>query len=832
MSTSVPKQTAASRALCFAALGIVSLFFLFSAPPALAQPDTIPVLLQQIPAWHTWNLGEIVARGEDSLILTNIGANAGIWISTDRGITFSRRDSAVANASLICVPASRPSGQSSYGPIWQLDSADAPEFSADYGESWTYPGVPQHPAKGAVSADGVSNEGDLFWFSTPTEVILTRSSGNRAWDTLPFTASAGKLAFYDADHGVRSLGGELLARTNDGGLSWDTLTLPGNGSGLVSYPAPNIIFVAPPAGNPVANFVSVDTGRTWKKLNVFYDLQVVRDSLWYARTTRASLPNISNSLNSFDRSTDQGSTWQQLSYSCPNGPTYLIFGDSEHGVSLGTAQTDDGGYSWDCLDTTVYAGASTYIIPANFDASSYYDLAYAHGTNYVCISTDRGAAWTALFPYPTTVSTPWGVSLGRRLFIAQSDKVIWTGDFGQTFQTFKFNYSGSISGYVHRTPDGTLWASNDIELYVSRDTGNTWVDESHYIPYSPDSALLTYTFMPVDSLTGFVKALDGLIFRTTDAGRSWRPDSIVPTYVIDSRRWFNGSNYTTDAGATWRAISGSSISLAVDSMRWIGPGRYTTDAGSNWLPIPGWTSKGIQLAAVDSGTAFAGGFPTGAFWRLDMPFYTTPKPAAPDFTVDNQTWKNVPFGMDTGWIQLPVVIHNTSISEAIEVDFDSLSDPAHFSLASYQGVAVTVPKKGGILEPDGLDSVWFLYHPTAFDQDGAKAYWHSPQVRNGDNTIAVRTDSLHGNPSTASVAEASAHMVSLAPNPADAFVSIRGATGDITLTNVLGEIVYTGGTTQSESRAATLDLTKLPPGTYFARIETAGGLVVRKIVKE
>ncbi len=125
---------------------------------------------------------------------------------------------------------------------------------------------------------------------------------------------------------------------------------------------------------------------------------------------------------------------------------------------------------------------------------------------------------------------------------------------------------------------------------------------------------------------------------------------------------------------------------------------------------------------------------------------------APDFSVDDQYWTNVPLQKDTGWIQLPVVLHNKSARQDLGVKFDSVSDPIHFYLAPGQKDSVTVPKKASLKGPDGLDSVWFIYQPTVIEQDAAKGYWHSPDVLESDTTKpSVRNDSLFGNPITAVV---------------------------------------------------------------------------------
>jgi hypothetical protein len=75
--------------------------------------------------------------------------------------------------------------------------------------------------------------------------------------------------------------------------------------------------------------------------------------------------------------------------------------------------------------------------------------------------------------------------------------------------------------------------------------------------------------------------------------------------------------------------------------------------------------------------------------------------------------------------------------------------------------------------------------------------------------------------------------VEIYPNPATGMVTIlSGGTSiyGVRVLNVLGtEVIDVPNEHASE---CSLDLSKLPAGTYFARIETANGIVVRKILKE
>ncbi len=215
---------------------------------------------------------------------------------------------------------------------------------------------------------------------------------------------------------------------------------------------------------------------------------------------------------------------------------------------------------------------------------------------------------------------------------------------------------------------------------------------------------------------------------------------------------------------------------------------------------------------------------------------------APDFTVDDQSWINVPLQKDTGWIQLPVVVHNKSSVQDLGVKFDSVSDPIHFYLAPYQKDSVTVPKKLSQSGPDGLDSVWFIYQPTAIEQDGAKGYWHSPDVQNSDGSISVRYDSLHGNPSSASVRSGTSNelsnSLSISNNPFQNSTTVElnlagNFRADLRVINVLGSTVASVVSTALNAGhyEYPLDTHSWPDGVYFVRLQANDQVITKRIVK-
>jgi hypothetical protein len=73
------------------------------------------------------------------------------------------------------------------------------------------------------------------------------------------------------------------------------------------------------------------------------------------------------------------------------------------------------------------------------------------------------------------------------------------------------------------------------------------------------------------------------------------------------------------------------------------------------------------------------------------------------------------------------------------------------------------------------------------------------------------------------------------PNPVSGLVTIESSTGSIrsvTVLNLLGEAVLQVGNVGRDVRPTRLDMSKLPVGTYFLRIETERGTKVRKVVRE
>ncbi len=113
-----------------------------------------------------------------------------------------------------------------------------------------------------------------------------------------------------------------------------------------------------------------------------------------------------------------------------------------------------------------------------------------------------------------------------------------------------------------------------------------------------------------------------------------------------------------------------------------------------------------------------------------------------------------------------------------------------------------------------------------------KIYVFGGRANIGINTLPSNIVEVF-TPSSNSVSQSSLRTgFSVYPNPTTASVTITGVRGAAHVENVLGERESVPETRSLEPGTRSLDLSQLPAGTYFVRIETPGGVRMRRVVKE
>ncbi len=388
---------------------------------------------------------------------------------------------------------------------------------------------------------------------------------------------------------------------------------------------------------------------------------------------------------------------------------------------------------------------------------------------------------------------------------------------------------------------------HDTSLFVSANTG---INATHLV-YRTTSAV-PRTWIPADNgidptqgnvtsfaslgryfFAGMTHSSGGNAgeYRSTDNGAHWNAPMIgSPVGVVG--RYLFGQTGTSNGGPPWPVVIARSEDSGTiwDSVFTIGPfNNINTFCGVGAFVLA-FAEKGIYRS-----------FDTGSTWVKVTSAISNIKTCAVVGTTiyainGTQLIKSTDSGTD--WSTVTV---------------DSASVPVHVNCLATDGKNLFAGTPTGILVSTDTGHSW------TSQNDGMR----SEQIFSGSPHVPANVSALYvfdtllfaevyysyGNynywlfdrpireltgPSDA-VAEAPplGDTIEIYPNPTTSQVSIRsGGTAilGVTVLNVLGENMLS--IPNSHSSDISLDLSKLPSGTYFLQIETENGIVLRKVIRE
>jgi photosystem II stability/assembly factor-like uncharacterized protein len=314
-----------------------------------------------------------------------------------------------------------------------------------------------------------------------------------------------------------------LIRTNDGGITWYTVTPPD----------------LTETGYTVETFV--------------FD----RNHVWVQKPDFNNFPN--NGL--LYRTTDGGLTWTISSTPFSGGD--LNFTDVNNGwmlADLGVGagsnavavfQTTDGGATWnqtytndpnnpDAGDSLPLGGIKSDLVPLDMQTAWVSGVIYSPGTVYLYRTDDGGHTWASV-----TLDLPEGAEnfelgidreqlqfvtatdafLGVRMSGELSQTAIYvTNDAGNTWTlTPALIPKGGVSDFLS-VQEAIIY--NGEQFYVTRDAARTWSVVSPDIVFGDSFATMDF----VDLMSGWVVTVDPQnhrsLYRTTDGGATWLP--VIP----------------------------------------------------------------------------------------------------------------------------------------------------------------------------------------------------------------------------------------------------------------------------------------------------------------
>lgn len=445
----------------------------------------------------------------------------------------------------------------------------------------------------------------------------------------PFSTSFTSSFFTSPITGYVTTSSQIL-RTNDAGLTWDTLkTLP---SGYFA----NIVFTDANTG-----YIASTYGTLYKTINAGKDWTVTTPvaGLLFLNSLCFTDPNTGYMVGKAAvlKTTDAGATWNKLTMGTGSNFNKIYFYDQNVGFALGDNgiiyKTTNAGSSWDSLKTGLDYSSGSYLKSIYFINST---TGFACGYPGMIKTTDGGNTWTKAGTY-TNLSIINFSSATNGTVLGSS--TLKTTDGGATWQSTNTNTSYSYVSFVDaNTAFGFgSWGA----MGKTNDGGKTWIANS---PMT-DNHCIWFT----DANTGYMGASEensynnDRIMKTADGGKTWKTldTSTAKTGYIFTKIRFTDLNTgyaigsvnnstavvlkTTDAGSSWNKLNTNNLAGSFYAIQFVNASTgyiagstatysnpvilKTADAGATWtnLTYPGADPiKSIYFTDASTGYAAAG----------------------------------------------------------------------------------------------------------------------------------------------------------------------------------------------------------------------------------
>lgn len=312
--------------------------------------------------------------------------------------------------------------------------------------------------------------------------------------------------------------GDRLLRTTDGGKTFKAI--PSSGDILTAAFAAGSRAVA--AGTTGATIVSADLGATWTPVG-----GRLSGSLTVLRATSATLAFAAGRAGAVARTRDGGRNWQPLAPASTEDLTDLSFADADHGYALDlfgrVLRTEDGGSTWRRVRT-------------GFPARPQAVLALSRarvlliGPHSILRSSSAGATFTRARSRAARRAKLFEVDRGgKAVFAYGSRRIAVSTNRGRSWKTVRRPRRALLAAVDFVTSRVGFLLEQDGRLWRTRNQGRTWhllrgTGTDNGIGLSFSSRSRGYLV-----LSRFGSRPGGYLLRTSDGGRTWRPQLLTGT---------------------------------------------------------------------------------------------------------------------------------------------------------------------------------------------------------------------------------------------------------------------------------------------------------------
>ncbi len=470
---------------------------------------------------------------------------------------------------------------------WAVGGSGTVLRTTNAGEQWHYSQVPIHELLIRTSFVSPTHGWAMTYF---TYKLLRTTDGGSTWDSISTLPNPYYLdmRFLNDSIGFAAGSNGRIMRTTDGGITWNPTQTNFYGDLFTLHFANDLVGWAAGPGTWVLK--TTNGGLTWSQIQT-PGVEPSARRLFSLDPQRAYIVgshNFMGTITGFLYSTaNGGTTWQTRYFDQVLSDVFFS------SPSVGWVATDggiiykttDGGTTWTQLE-----GRSSRFAFAGPRR------AWGITGSGLIWATDDGWQTYHSQTYAVTTWTLWAVSAFDSNHVAAcgiNSIIVGTKDGGKTWtQLYNPNRPTYLMDILHKSAD-EIWAVGEGGTVVhSTDGGISWSESTLSAPWLSGIAFATEN-------VGYIVSSSGILFRTSDAGKTWSVHTTFGTTPLEriifsnpTLGWIvadNGAHRTTDGGLTWQHVypqTGSPLDVsAIGNSVWfprVNRVVFSTDAGSTW----------------------------------------------------------------------------------------------------------------------------------------------------------------------------------------------------------------------------------------------------------